>query len=175
MTLYGRCQGYADSTSFRPSAIPSTAHVEGYEHGSIKANGILIDLSVSELSASADRDEIAGSTVQARVDGRKPAQIFHFYIQYNNLNVVFGYDLLAEPVEGSDQIRCTFSTLTDSEVAWRHDENIVPVVLPAGLVPFVIESGDAISITTLPLGEGRIAVTHFLRLTRTGSAPSATQ
>jgi hypothetical protein len=39
----------------------------------------------------------------------------------------------------------------------------------------VIKSGDAIAITTRPLGEGRIAVVHYLRLTRTDLAPDSAQ
>jgi hypothetical protein len=47
----------------------------------------------------------------------------------------------------------------------------IPVVALAGdLSPFVIKSGDAISITTLPLGPGKIAVVQYLRLIRTDLA-----
>jgi hypothetical protein len=47
----------------------------------------------------------------------------------------------------------------------------IPVVaLPGDLSSFVIKSGDAISITTLPLGPGKIAVVQYLRLTRTDLA-----
>ena len=48
--LCGHCQSYADSTFYRIiSAVPSTARVEGWSHGSIKANGVVIDLSESVL------------------------------------------------------------------------------------------------------------------------------
>jgi hypothetical protein len=174
--LCGHCQSYADSPFYRrASAVPSTAHVEGYEHGSIKANGVVIDLSESVPWSSSDFDEIRGWTVQARVDGSNPAQTFHFYIQYEHLNVVFGYDLLAEPVEGTDKIKCSFTALTDPETAWHHNKEVVPVALPADLTPLLIKSGDAISITTLPLGQGKIAVVHYLRLTRTDLAPDSAQ
>ena len=44
--LCAHCQSYADSPFYRAtSAVPSTAHVEGWQHGSIKANGLVIDLS----------------------------------------------------------------------------------------------------------------------------------
>jgi hypothetical protein len=39
----------------------------------------------------------------------------------------------------------------------------------------VINSGDAISIATLPLGQGKIAPVHYLRLTRTDLTPDPTQ
>lgn len=172
--LCGHCQSYAGSPFYSPvSAIPSTAHVEGYAHGSIKANGIVIDLSELVPWSSPDMDEIrGGEIVQADVDGRKPTQLFRFYRQYGRLNVVFGYDLLAEPVEGTDKIKCTFSALTDLPVSyWHHNKEIAPVALPADLTPLVIESGDVISIATLPLGPGRIAVVHYLRLTRTDVTP----
>ena len=43
--------------------------------------------------------------------------------------------------------------------------------IPAGDVsPCVVKSGDAISITTLPRGPGKIAVVQYLRLTRTDLA-----
>jgi peroxiredoxin len=175
--LCGHCQSYVDSPFYRPtSAIPSTAHVEGYSHGSLRANGIVIDLSESVPSSSPDFDEIRGWSVQGRIDGIKPAQTFHFYIQYNRLNVVFGYDLLAEPLEGTDKIKCSFSALTDPpDNARHHNKEIAPVALPADLTPLVIKSGDAISITTLPLGEGKIAVIHYLRLTRTDLTPDSPQ
>src|SRR5258708_325165 len=39
--LCGQCQTYADSPFYRTTtAVPTTAHVEGWEHGSIKANGV---------------------------------------------------------------------------------------------------------------------------------------
>src|SRR5215471_15469944 len=111
--LCGHCQSYADSPSFRSiSAVPSTARVEGWAHGTIKANGIVIDLSNSAPVSSPDFDEIRGWSAASRVDGKKPAQIFHFYIEYGHLNVIFGYDLLVEPIDGTDKIKCTFSALT---------------------------------------------------------------
>jgi len=136
---------------------------------------VVIDLSDSVPLSSPGFDDIRGWSVQARVDGSKPTQTFHFYIQYDRLNVVFGYDLLAEPVEGTDKIKCSFSALTDAETGWQHNKQVVPVALPADLTPLVIKSGDAISITTLPLGQGKIAVVHYLRLTRTDLAAASTQ
>jgi peroxiredoxin len=173
--LCGHCQTYADSPFYRTaSAIPSTAHVEGSSHGSIKANGIVIDLSESVPSSSPDFDEIRGWSVSADVDGNKPAQLFHFYIQYDNLNVTFAYDLLAQPVENTDKIQCTFSAFTDVPANHHRNKDIIPVALPADLNPLVIKSGDAISISTLPLGHEKIVAVHYLRLTRTDLASFTT-
>jgi hypothetical protein len=175
----GHCQSYVDSPFYKPaSAIPSTARVEGYEHGGIKANGVVIDLSESEPSPSPGFDEIGGWSLDADVDGSKPAELFHFYLQYDRLNVAFGYDLLAEPVEGTDKIKCTFSAFTNPR-GWTgfrdREKEIVPVALPSDLTPLVVRSGDVISIPTLPLGEGRIAVVHYLRLTRTDLTSDSAQ
>ena len=88
--------------------------------------------------------------------------------------MVFGYDLRVEPIKDTDEIRCTFSALTDpgklTENPWPHDKNIPVVALPGELAPLLIKSGEAISITTLPLGPGKIAVVHYLRLTRSDLA-----
>jgi hypothetical protein len=178
--LFGHCQSYADSPFYRPtSVIPSTAHVEGWAHGGIKANGIVIDLSVSEPSSSPDSDELHGGSINSWVDRNRPSHVFHYFRQYNQLKVVFGYDLDVEPVQGTDEIRCTFSALTDPdelpEGAWRRDKDIPVVALSADLAPLVIKSGDSISIATLPLGEGKIAVVHYLRLTRTDLTPASNQ
>ena len=171
--LCGHCQNYADSPFYRrASAVPSTAHVEGWSHGSIKANGVVIDLSESVPFSSPDFDEIAGWSLGSQVDGSQPAQLFHFYIQYDQLNVIFGYDLLTQPVEGTDKIKCTFSAFTDYTVADHRNKDVIPVALPADLAPLVIHSGDAISIATLPLGQGKIAAVHYLRLTRTDLTPT---
>ena len=140
-----------------------------------KANGVVIDLSESVPWSSPDIDEIRGWSLGSQVDGSKPAQIFHFYIQYDHLNVIFGYDLLAQPVEGTDEIKCTFSAFTDYSVADQRNKDVAPVALPADLTPLVIKSGDTISITTLPLGQGKIAVVHYLRLTRIDLTPDSTQ
>lgn len=114
--FYCHGQSYADSPFYKPiSAIPSAAHVEGWSHGSIKANGIVIDLSEWVPSSSSDLDEFRGWSVNSWVDRHKPAHIFHYYVQYDRLNLVFGYDLHVEPVRGTDEIRCTFSALTDPE------------------------------------------------------------
>src|SRR5665213_687871 len=163
------CQSYADSPFYRAtSAVPSTAYVEGWQHGSIKSNGNVIDLSAYVSSSSPDFDEIRGWSAGSYVDRNNPAHTFHFYIQYDWMNpvVVFGYDLLVEPVKGTDKIKCTFSALTDPEnrLPLRH-KDVAPVPLSADLSPIVIKSGDAISITTLPLGPGKIAHVHYLRLT----------
>ncbi len=168
--LYGHCQSYADSPFYRKaSGVPSTAHVEGWSHGSIKANGIVIDLSESVPDQSADSDEIRGWTVNSWVDKNKAAHIFHYYTQYDQLSVIFGYDLRVEPVQGTDEIKCTFSALTDpdelSEMAWPRNMGFSVVALSADLTPIVIKSGGVIAITTLPLGEGRVPVVHYLRLT----------
>jgi len=173
--LCGYCQGYADSPFYKPtSAIPSNAHVEGYEHGIIRANGIVIDLSESVPFSSPDHELIRDWRVEAQVDGKKPAQIFHFFIQYDSLYVTFGYDLLAEPVVGTDEIKCTFSALPDPpDHPLYRDKQIVPVALPSDLATIVIKSGGAISIRTLPLGPSKIAVVHYLRLTRTDVSPDS--
>jgi hypothetical protein len=178
--LCGQCQTYADSPFYRTTtAVPTTAHVEGWEHGSIKANGVVIDLSESVPWSSPDFDEIRGWSVRSWVDKNKPAHTFHYVLHYDQLNVAFGYDLLVEPVKGTDEIRCTFSALTDPdelpEMAWPRIKDIAVVALPADLTPVVIKSGDAISITTLPLGLGKIAPVHYLRLTRIDLAPAPTQ
>ncbi len=179
ISLSGYCQEYARSPFYSPAAdIPSTARVEGYEHGGFKANGVGIDLSESAPESSPDFEKIAGWSIAADVDGSKPAQLFQFYIQYDRLKVTFGYDLLVEPIEGTDRIRCTFSALTDPQ-GWTRfrdgEKEIVPVALPADLTPLVVRFGDVISIPTLPLGEGRIAVVHYLRLTRTEPASESVQ
>ncbi|HEY1497997.1 MAG TPA: hypothetical protein VGF88_00330 [Acidobacteriaceae bacterium] len=171
LPLSGFCQTYANSPVYQPvSEIPSTAHAEGYEHGSMHANGVVIDLSEWEPASSPDSARIAGWSVAADIDGSQPAQVFHYYTQYDHMNpvVVFGYDLLVEPVEGTDQIRCTFSAVTDPAGEWWHrNKEVTPVALPNDLTPVVIHSGDVLAIKTLPLGPGRIAAVHYLRLTRT--------
>ena len=174
--LCGQCQRYADSPFYGlTSEIPATARVEGWSHGSIKANGVVIDLFESHSSSSPDFDKIAGWSVGQKVDGNKPSQIFHFFIHYDHLDVVFAYDLLVEPVGDQDAIKCTFSALTDPKTNWPRNTDIAPVALPADLTPVVIRSGDAISITTLPLGQGRIAPVHYLRFTRMDRAPNSIQ
>lgn len=176
----GYCQSYAGSPFYRPiSVVPATAHVEGWEHGTTKANGVVIDLSVSEPSSSADYDQLRGGSIHSWVDRNRASHVFHYFRQYNQLNVVFGYDLLVEPVQGTDEIKCTFSALTDPdelpENAWRRDKDIPVVALSPDLTPLVIKSGDAITFTTLPLGPGKIAVVHYLRLTRIDLAPASTE
>ena len=169
--LCGYCQSYADSPFYRAtSAVPSTAYVEGWQHGNIKANGVVIDLSMSNPSSSPNFDKIGGWNINSWVDKKNPAHAFHYYFQYNQLKVVFAYDLLVEPIPGTDEIRCTFSAFTDTEqapsTAWTRDKSFPVVALPGDLTPFVIKSGGVIAFTTLPLGPGKIAVDHYIRLTR---------
>lgn len=171
----GYCQRYADSPLYRSvSVIPSAAHSEGYP--GIRANGIVIDLSAWVPESSPGFDRIAGWSVAADVDGSKPAQVFHYYTQYDHMNpvVVFGYDLLVEPVKGTDQIRCTFSALTDPAWDWHRKKDISPVAFPTGLTTVVIHSGDVLAIKTLPLGLGKIAPVHYLRLTRADQTADST-
>jgi hypothetical protein len=113
----------------------------------------------------------------ARADRSTPEHIFHYFRQYDKLNAVFGYDLHVEPIQGTDRIRCTFTALSDpvdeppnnlQKLGLGFRKKDIPVVaLPGNLSPFEIKSGDAISITTLPRGPGKIAVVQYLRLTRT--------
>jgi hypothetical protein len=170
----GFCQSYADSPFYQPvTAVPPTAHSEGYR--GISANGIVIDLSEWVPESSPGFDRIAGWSVAADVDGTKPAEVFHYYTQYDHMNpvVVFGYDLLVQPVEGTDQIRCTFSPLTNFAGAWLRNKEVAPVAFPASLTPVVIHSGDVLAIKTLPLGPGKIAPVHYLRLTRIDQLPGS--
>lgn len=92
--------------------------------------------------------------------------------------MIFGYDLQVEPIKDTDEIKCTFSALTDpkelSELAWPRSRDIPVVTLPPDLTPLVIKSGGVIAITTQPLGKGNIAVDHYLRLTLTDLAPNST-
>ncbi len=156
-------QSYANSAFSITNEIPATAHVEGWSHGSIRANGLTIDL--SESRSALEMKEIRGWDLQSNVDWARP-QVFRFYIQYNRLGVTFGYNLVAQPVRGTDQIECTFSRLTDlPSYWWSRDRSVVPVALPAGLAPLVIRSGQVISIATYPAGATKPAVIHYLRLT----------
>ena len=88
-----------------------------------------------------------------------------------------GSDLLVEHVQGTDKIRCTFKVLTDAEIDLHRKSDIPLAALPGDLNPhpLVIKSGNAISITPLPLGKGKIAVVHYLRLTRTDLASDSVQ
>jgi hypothetical protein len=53
LPLYGHSQSYADSPFYKPiSAIPASAHDEYTRHGNIKANRIVIDLSVNHWRMS---------------------------------------------------------------------------------------------------------------------------
>jgi hypothetical protein len=167
----GYSQGYADSPFYKiVSAVPSTAGAAGQENIRARANDIVIDVSMLEPAPFTPR------LTNAWADSSTPEHIFHYFRQYDKLNAVFGYDLRVEPIEGTDQIRCTFTTLSDPidqppskfqrlGLGFRNKQ--IPVVaLPGDRSPFVIKSGDAISITTLPLGPGKIAVVQYLRLTR---------
>ncbi len=171
LPLCAHCQSYADLPFYKPiSAIPSSAHSEYMRHGNIKANGIVIDLSAND-SFPLTSPEFESGQLQADVDRNGPVQVFHFYIQYNNLNVTFAYDLLVQP-EGTDRIKCTFSAFTDPPYGTRRKD--IPVLaLPADMTPLVINSGDAIAIKTLPLAEGKVEVIHYLRLTRTDLTPAS--
>ena len=171
--IQGYCQRYADTPFYRPvSGVPSTARVEGWAHGSITANGVVIDLSISPYKSSSDSGEFSGSIVNSWVDKKDSAHVFHYYLQYDRLNVVFGYDLRVEPISGTDEIKCTFSALTDPvelndyRMAWPRDKSFPVVPLSGDLAPFVIKSGGVIAFTTLPLVSGKIQVVHYLRLTR---------
>ena len=176
LPLSGYSQTY-DAPSYQPvPGIPATAHVDTYEHGSMRANGVVIDLSAWEPASSPDDERIGGWSEAADVDGVEPAQRFHFYVEYNGPHAVFGYDLLVQPIEGTDQIRCTFSALTDpSSWNWRRNKEITPVALPAGLAPVIVHSGDVIAIRMLPLGQGRMVDIHYLRLIRTDPRPNSAQ
>jgi len=169
--LSGYCQSYAGSPFYQvTSTVPSTSHIEGWSHGSIKANGIVIDLSELVPWSSPDLDEIRGWNVHSWVDQSTPDHTFHYYLQYDQLNLIFGYDLRVAPVKGTDEIKCTFSALTDPtelrENGWHRDKYTPVVALQGDLSPFVIKSGSVVEIKTLPLGKGRIPVTHYVRLTR---------
>jgi hypothetical protein len=175
--LCGFSQGYADSLFYKTvSAVPSTARAWGRAPGGI-ANGIVIDISMLEPAP------FTPSLTNAWVDRSTPEHLFHYFRQYDELNAVFGYDLRVEPIQGTDQIRCTFTTLTDpmdqpadkfQRVGLGLRKKYIPVVaLPGDLSSFVIKSGDAISITTLPLSPGKITVVQYLRLTRTDLAHDA--
>ena len=173
--LCGYSQGYADSPFYkRVSAVPSTARDVGRENIRIRANGIAIDVSMLEPAPSTPR------LTNAWADRSTPEHIFHYFRQYDELDAVFGYDLRVEPIQDTDQIRCTFTALSDpideppnkfQRLGLGLRKKSIPVVaLPGDLSPFVIKSGDAISITTLPLGPGKIVVVQYLRLTRTDLA-----
>lgn len=99
--LCGYSQGYADSPFYKiVSAVPSTARDLGQAPGGI-ANGVVIDISMLEPAPFTPR------LTTAWVERSTPEHIFHYFRQYDRLNAVFGYDLRVEPIQGTDQIRCT--------------------------------------------------------------------
>jgi hypothetical protein len=106
----GYSQGYADSPFYWiVSAVPSTAGAAGQENIRARANGIVIDALMLEP------DPFAPRLTNTWADSSTPEHIFHYFRQYDKLNAVFGYDLRVEPIEGTDQIRCTFTTLSDPQ------------------------------------------------------------
>lgn len=166
--LCGYAQSYADSPFYKlVDGVPASAHADGYAHGLIHANGITIDLSISRSEFAIDH--ISRYEIAADVERHKPVpkQMFRYYMQYNDLGATFGYNLLVQPVEGTDQIKCTFSQLTDPDQPWwSRDKGIAPVDLPADLTPLVIHSGQVIAISTYPAGQDKPAVIHYVQLTR---------
>jgi hypothetical protein len=103
----GYAQGYANSPFYKiVSAVPSTTLTLGRAPGGI-ANGIVIDISMLEPAPFTPR------LTSVWVDRSTPEHIFHYFRQYDRLNAVFGYDLHVEPIQGTDQIRCTFTALSD--------------------------------------------------------------
>ena len=169
--ICGYSQVYSDSPFYKiVSAVPLAARAAGNENIRTGANGITIDVSMLEPAPFTPR------LTDAWADRSTPEHIFHYFRQYDELNAVFGYDLRVEPIKGTDQIRCTFTALSDPKdeplnsfqrlgMGFRN-KNIPVVALSGDVSPFVIKSGDAISIATLPLGSGKIAVVQYLRLTR---------
>jgi|ERR1035437_7700399 hypothetical protein len=100
----GYSQAYADTPFYKVvHSVPDSARVEGWQHGSITANGVRIDL--SELHSPHSVEDLQGWSVGQHVDGADPDQVFHFYIQYEGLDVTFGYDLLVRPIPGTNRIR----------------------------------------------------------------------
>ncbi len=177
--LSGYCQSYGDTPTFRRvSDVPSTARTEGYEAWRMAGLPVEVDLSRWMDWSSPDRHDGDGR-VQPWVDRNKPDHVLHYYVQHDSLKVVYAFDLKVEPVQGTDEIRCTFSTFTDPdelpERAWRRDKSFPIVPLPGDLVPIVIKSGEAVAITTLPLGKGHAPTVHYIRLTRTNLASASTQ
>ncbi|MFZ1015615.1 MAG: hypothetical protein WAN28_19880, partial [Terracidiphilus sp.] len=69
--------------------------------------GIVIDVSMLEPALFTPR------LTNAWADRGTPEHIFHYFRQYDELNAAFGYDLRVEPIQGTDQIRCTFTALSD--------------------------------------------------------------
>lgn len=79
----------------------------GGENIRTRANGIVIDVSMLEPALFTPR------LTNAWADRGTPEHIFHYFRQYDELNAAFGYDLRVEPIQGTDQIRCTFTALSD--------------------------------------------------------------
>lgn len=73
----------------------------------MRANGMVIDVLMLEPAPFTPR------LSDAWADRSTPEHIFHYFRQYYELNAVFGYDLRVEPIQGTDQIRCTFTALSD--------------------------------------------------------------
>ena len=105
-------QSYADSPFSVVDAVPASAQVEGYAHGTSRANGVWIDPFVSRSEFAINK--VGRLMIAGDVDGAKPAQMQHFFVQYVDLGATYGYNLLLEPLAGTDRIKCTFSQLDRS-------------------------------------------------------------
>jgi hypothetical protein len=165
--FYGQCQGYVDP--HLPKVIdnvPDTASSEGYGPGVIRANGVSVDLYRSQSEETLVDKGSGVVLILAQVDGETPKQVLHFVHQYGELRIAFGFNLLVEPLPGTDKIRCTFSTLTDPDLPWwRRDRDISPDPLPGGLGSVLVNSGDVLSLTTFPLSGDKLALVHYIRFT----------
>jgi hypothetical protein len=132
------------------------------------ANGVTATISVAFPS-----HEFAPWNEGMKVDGPNGHQIIHRWIEDLHSHVYFGYDLILEPVPGTQQVTCTFKPLTVSpQSSAALDPTLPSPPIPEGLDPLLLQDGETFNISMLPEAEHRYKLVEYVQVEVSHTAPT---
>jgi len=128
-------QAYATSPFYQKG---QNGAVSVSQHWHAPVNGVSVEISLSLPKPGPWKDGM-------KVDGAPSKQVIHYFLQDNYHHVRFGYDLVVQAVAGTQQIICTFSSLTYRFLG-AFEESLPEAPLSGSLPPLSVNSGDTIVI-----------------------------
>ena len=132
-------QTYEYSPFYQKVAAPP---VGAFHRWTPRANGVIVNIRMTNVGGVWNEG--------MRVDGPKGQEVIHLFLDETRSSVSFAYDLLVEPIAGTQQVRCTFKPQSAEAFPPGAHQSFPQAPLSGLLDPLIVNDGDTIAISMIP-------------------------
>ncbi|WP_263366328.1 hypothetical protein [Edaphobacter bradus] len=146
-----RAQSYEHSPIYQKIAAPPAGAIDRWHP---TANDVTVNITMTNVGSIWNE--------AMHVDGSNGQEIIHLIIEETKNNIAFAYDLLVQPIEGSQQVRCTFKPQAPDTFPQSMKFPHMPI--SDSLEPVVIDNGGTIAISMIPDPDKKQKLVQYLQM-----------